>query len=112
LPTHDLTLQASANCFSRTLSFTKGARERSQPALLYRERGAWELTDLVGLNVNVPTPASAEVEQGLTIEVGGGVAVDIASVTLSYFIGPLRSQSTLVTPRPSGRGHHLGRGSA
>lgn len=88
VPAHadNVGLQASAAGFSQTFSFTKGAREGSQPAVLYRAQGAWQQTDSVGLSVNVPTPASADID-GIPTSVGGGVDIDIASVTLGYFLG-------------------------
>ena len=76
----DVTLEASADGFSQTVSFTKGEREGPQPVVLYRGRGQWQAVDAITRGIaSVPTPDNSSVD-----DVPGSVVnFDITAATLT-----------------------------
>ena len=79
----DVALQASADGFSQTFSFTKGEREGPQPIVLYRGRGQWQAVEAITRGItSVPTPDNSSVD-----DVPGSVVnFDITAATLTYFL--------------------------
>jgi hypothetical protein len=79
----DVALQASADGFSQTFSFTKGEREGPQPVVLYRGRGQWQAVDAITRGItSVPTPDNSPVD-----DVPGSVVnFDITAAMLTYFL--------------------------
>lgn len=56
----DVALDLSNQGFTQTFSFTTGARQGPQPAVLYRTQSSWQATDPVGRTVTMATPDPAE----------------------------------------------------
>ena len=97
----DVALQVSANGFSQTFSFTKGRREGSQPAVLYRGQGQWEQVDNIGQVSYVNTPDKVDGQMYSRVE------FTLTSATLTYFL-----PSTGATPASSSKAWVVLAGSA
>ncbi|HEX3424747.1 MAG TPA: hypothetical protein VHT30_01355 [Acidimicrobiales bacterium] len=77
----DVALQLLMQGFTQTFSFTTGAREGLQPAVLYRTANSWEATDPVGQTITMATPDPAENLPNAAID------VTLSSASLTWF-GP------------------------
>lgn len=77
----DVALDLSSQGFTQTFSFTAGARQGPQPAVLYRAQSSWEATDPVGQTITMATPDPAENVSDAAID------VILTSANLTWF-GP------------------------
>jgi hypothetical protein len=79
----DVALQASADGFAQSFSFTQGHREGAQPVVLYRGQGAWREVDSITRGItSVATPDNNPYD-----DVPGSVVnVNITAATLTYFL--------------------------
>ncbi len=74
-------LDLSSQGFTQTFSFTTGARQGPQPAVLYRTQSSWQATDPVDRTVTMATPDPAENVPDAAID------VTLSSADVTWF-GP------------------------